>query len=396
MAKISDLENAYALIIGISNYRDKRIPKLNYTRADAEGFFKLLADSKRVGLNQDKIKVLLDDDASLFNIKNAISDWLFKNADKDSIVFIYFAGHGGVEEDRLGIEKDNLAKYLLPFDSVFDNLFASALSNRDFNELLLSIRSRKLIIFMDSCYSGGVCERKSRDVKITGDPYQKLVEGEGRLVVAASQPNQRSFEDKNLGHGIFTYHLIEALSGAADLDNDGYVTAMEAYKYLSDTVPKTAKRLAGGTQEPILRGDLKTDFVLAANSERLKDINYEKIKKKNLTKLSDWYYDGKLSPAVYELARRLIKSNPEDLSKDDRKILKSLNDLLSDEISISTFEDEVKNLKGPIELPPTVEPKVEGNRIKEKIKEVKEYCLSCGHINRRRMKYCTHCGNRLY
>lgn len=109
-----DIENAYALIIGISKYKDPRLPELRYTRADAEGMFRLLTDKKKVGLNPDNIKILLDNDATSFNIKNSISNWLFRNADQDSIVFIYFAGHGGVEVDRLGIEKDKLAKFLLP------------------------------------------------------------------------------------------------------------------------------------------------------------------------------------------------------------------------------------------------------------------------------------------
>lgn len=389
MAKGSDLENAYALIIGISKYKDSRVPKLNYTRADAEGIFKLLIDPKRVGLMQDKIKVLLDDEATLFNIKNAISDWLFKNANKDSTVFIYFAGHGGVEEDRLGIEKDKLAKYMLPFDSVFDNLFASALSNRDFNEILLSIRSKKLVIFMDCCYSGGVSERKARDVKITEDPYQKLGEGEGRLVIAASQPDQRSYEDANLGHGVFTHHLIDALSGAADSNNDGRVTVMETYNYLSEHIPKTAKRLAGGIQEPILRGDLKSDFVLTINREKLEEVKHETIKKEYLKRLSDWYHEGYLRASEYELGRRLIKSRVEDLSEDDKKGLKLLNDLLSGEISISTFKDEVESIKGLVKPEVTVKHQIEEKRI------VKKYCPSCGYPNKRGLKHCTNCGANL-
>jgi tetratricopeptide (TPR) repeat protein len=281
------------------------------------------------------------------------------------LVFIFFAGHGGVEEDRFGIEKDNLAKYLLLYDTDFDNFYASALSNSDFNRLLLSIKSRRLVVFMDSCYSGGVSERKARDVKIVDDPYEKMVEGEGRLVIAASQPDQRSFEDENLGYGIFTHHLIEALSGAADFDNDGCVKAMEVYKYLSETVPETALRLAGGVQEPILRGDLKTDFVLTANRERIEEIKHEDAIKKNLKRLSDWYHDGELGPEEYELTRRLIESSPEESSIDDKKALKSLNDLLSSRISISTFRHDVGIIKG-FEEQPIVKPEVDEEGEKKK------------------------------
>lgn len=298
-----DEKDAYALIVGISTYKDAKIPKLNYTTHDAQAIFDLLVNPDMAGFKKENIKFFLDDEATLFNIKDAISNWLFKNAKEDSIVFIFFAGHGGVEEDRLGIEKDNLAKYLLPYDADFDNFFASALSNSDFNKLLLSIKSKRLVVFMDSCYSGGVSEKKARDVKIVEDPYEKMAEGEGRLVIAASQPDQRSFEDENLSHGIFTYHLIDALKGKADLDNDGYVTAMEVYKYLSETVTKTARRLAGGVQEPILRGDLKTDFVLTVSRKRLEEIKHADIKKRNLKRLSDWYHDEKLGAAQYEIGR---------------------------------------------------------------------------------------------
>ena len=348
-----DEKDAYALVVGISTYKDSKIPTLNCTTHDARAIFDLLINPDIAGFKRENIKFFLDDEATLFNIKDAISNWLFKNAKEDSMVFIFFAGHGGVEEDRLGIEKDNLAKYLLPYDADFDNFFASALSNSDFNTLLLSIKSKRLVVFMDSCYSGGVSEKKARDVKIVEDPYEKMAEGEGRLVIAASQPDQRSFEDEKLGYGIFTNQLIKALKGAADLDNDGYVTAMDVYKYLSETVPKTAMRLAGGVQEPILRGDLKTDFVLTVSRKRL-----------NLKRLSDWYHDGELGAAQYELACRLIESSFDDLSGDDKKVFKSLNDLLSDKISISTFRHDVGIIKG-LEEPQIVKPEIAEDRIKE-------------------------------
>lgn len=80
---------------------------------------------------------------------------------------------------------------------------------------------------MDSCYSGGVSERKARDVKIAEDPYEKMAEGEGRLVIAASQPDQRSFEDEKLSHGIFTHHLFQ----------NNFITANKMYAIPGDEYP---------------------------------------------------------------------------------------------------------------------------------------------------------------
>ncbi len=345
MTNNSDLENAYALIIGISKYRDPRIPELRFTRADAEGIYKLLTDPEKVGLNPDNIKLLLDNDATSFNIKNAISNWLFKNADPDSVVFIYYAGHGGVEEDRLGIEKDKYAKYLLPYDTSFDDLYSSAISNRDFNELLLTIRSTKLVIFMDSCYSGGVSERKARDLKITEDPYQKIGEGEGRIVIAASKPDQRSFEDSRLGHGIFTYNLIEALSGKADQNKVGYVTVIDAYKYLEKTVPDLARKLAGGEQNPVMRGDITKDFAISVNRERRGEIEKEREIEIKLTKLREFYCAGNFSGKLYEKLRLVTKTDLEHLQQKERDIAKLINDLCSGDILIDTFLEDLEHIE---------------------------------------------------
>lgn len=414
MAGGYDLDNAYALIIGISNYKDPNIRKLNYTKADAEGILDILKDPRKVGLKQDNIKVMLDEEATLFNIKKAISGWLYKYADKESTVFVYFAGHGGIEEDRLGIEKDNWAKFLLAYDSEIDNLYSTSISNREFNDLLLTIRSKRLVIFMDSCYSGGVSESKARDVsvKITDDPYVKLAEGEGRLVIAASQPDQRSFEDAKLGHGVFTYHLMEALSGKADTNNDGYVTVTEIYNYLADKVPKSAMQLASAVQEPILRGNIKKDFVLSIDREKIEKIDQvneknkqieelriscEKlhnegkyieaiikwkeilkidpgngiakdgirkaedfIKNRDLDRLLGWFSQGNLNDEQYELACCLIESSPDGLSEDDAKVKKLLDGLLLGKIPITRFRKDIDRIKnwGESAIPSTPEPEL--------------------------------------
>ncbi len=94
MSKGADIEQAYTLIIGISEYQDPGIGRLNYTHADAEGIYKLLTDQKKLGLSKDKIKILLDKDATRFNISDAISNWLYKNADEDSVVFIFLQDMG--------------------------------------------------------------------------------------------------------------------------------------------------------------------------------------------------------------------------------------------------------------------------------------------------------------
>lgn len=66
--------------------------------------------------------------------------------------------------------------------------------------------------------------------------------GEDALSLAflSASSNQRSFEDPNLGYGLFTYYLVQGMKGAADkttiANKDDVVTAGELYRYILDKV----------------------------------------------------------------------------------------------------------------------------------------------------------------
>lgn len=339
------LENAYALIIGISKYMDNRISELKYTHADAEEFSKLITDPERVGLKKENVRVLLDENATLSRIKESIVNWLIKKADEKSTVFIFFAGHGGAEADLLKREKDNLAKYLLPYDTNRDSLFSTALSNRDFHDFLQMIRSKKLIIFLDACHSGGVASC-ARDVKITEDPYQKLAEGEGQVVISASKHDQLSYEDANLGHGVFTYHLIDALSGKADANKDGYVTVSEVYNYLQEKVPASARDIANAEQEPVYNGEnITKDFFISINQVQIKKKEKESIQEEKIRKLGEFYFRGEFSGIQYERLMTIIRTEDKKLTEMELKIGKLTDSLFEEDISIATFLDGLKYIE---------------------------------------------------
>jgi uncharacterized caspase-like protein len=72
--------------------------------------------------------------------------------------------------------------------------------------------------------------------------------GKGRVVLAASGPNESAQERADLGHGVFTYYLLEGLRGAADANGDGEVDVNEAYAYVSEQVSHATH----GAQNPKL------------------------------------------------------------------------------------------------------------------------------------------------
>ncbi len=58
-------------------------------------------------------------------------------------------------------------------------------------------------------------------------------------------------------HGIFTFYLLRALEGAADLDHDGKISAKELYTNISEKVSVEAS-LEGASQRPMwLQKDVK-------------------------------------------------------------------------------------------------------------------------------------------
>jgi uncharacterized caspase-like protein len=389
----SEPAKSYAVIVGISQYRDPRIRKLDYTRADAQAFYNLLLDRQRAGLVPENVKLLLDGEATRFSIEDTISDWLFKRATAESTVLVFFAGHGGTESDKTGIEKDGIAKYLLPWDTNPDNLFASAVSSNHFNQLLKTIKAERLVMFMDSCYSGGLPERGARDIGIVDDPYKRLAEGKGRLVIAAAQPNQRSWEEPSLGHGIFTYHLIEALQGKADLDQDGYVSILEVYNYLQRVVPDSVRRLCNSLQEPLLVGDIAGEIVLTANGQLVRELETKREqaerrrREKNQEKrqkLSALRENDEIPLDVYLEALSLIEKPPAEMTAKESKLAKNLDALLKDGLGPEVYlvnRDAILGL-GP---PPPPQPR----------ETETGYCIHCGAKMHGQNLFCTACGRRV-
>ena len=83
------------------------------------------------------------------------------------------------------------------------------------------------------------------------------IRGLGKLVaLQAAQANEYSYEDSNLGHGLFTYFLLEAFRGAGDEDGDGVVTVQEAFRYARREViarkPAQHPQIYDEVREPVV------------------------------------------------------------------------------------------------------------------------------------------------
>ena len=64
--------------------------------------------------------------------------------------------------DQVWIEADGLAKYLIPMDADPDDLFSTALAMDDIHTIFARIESERVVVFLDTCYSGAAGGRNGR------------------------------------------------------------------------------------------------------------------------------------------------------------------------------------------------------------------------------------------
>lgn len=304
-------QNAYAVIVGIGKYKDPEIPVLKYAKADALEIYDTLTDPRYGNFPKENVKLLIDEEATLTKIRSAMGTFLARNAGEEDIVCIYFAGHGSPEIDPTGRADDRLEKFLVPYDARRDDLFGYGLSMDVIQGIFRRIASKRVVFFIDSCYSGAAGGRtfsrpdvSTRNITIS-DKFLDRLSGEGRVIITASKPDELSLETDKLGHGIFTYYLAEGLKGKADFNNDGFVTVDELYKYVSGNVTREARSM-GGAQHPVRKGETIGEIPLT---------NYESKKVKQIKKFNsnagELFEKGEYEKALAEW-EKVLKIYPEN------------------------------------------------------------------------------------
>jgi uncharacterized caspase-like protein len=235
-------EDAYALIVGISNYSTSGIPAVKYAGRDAEGMKDYLVNV--CGFLPDNIRMVSDAQATKSRIEALIQDWLGRYISRSSqMVFIYFAGHGTPSPDKGDA-------YLVPYDGD-PELPSTLYSLSSFYQALSQLPSDNIVVALDACFTG----TGGRSVLAQGKRplvAVKMPEANQKLsVVTASAASEISQDYDVKRHGLFTYYLLKGMRGEADADGDGWVTLGELYNYLKPKVGEESRKL-GYTQTPQL------------------------------------------------------------------------------------------------------------------------------------------------
>ncbi len=217
----------YALIVAVSDYHD---PKLRQLRAPAADAQRLAAVLENPDIGAFEVDVALNESESVLRRRIAT---FFANRRPEDLLLVHFSCHG-VKDDRGEL-------YLTAADTeVGDLLGATGVSSAWLSEQVGRSRSRRVVMFLDCCFSGsfpfGMRPRAGESV----DVHQHL-DGRGRAVITASSAMEYSYEGDHLsGHGepsIFTEAVVEGLeTGEADRDGDSWIGVDELYEYVYDRV----------------------------------------------------------------------------------------------------------------------------------------------------------------
>ena len=268
------IEQVWALLIGISDYAE--VEDLSYARRDAEGVATWLLDT---GVPADHIRLLTDEAsvlrnengvaldthlATLVNVREGLG-WLRQMAKRDDLVLIHFSGHGYQGADDQSDERDGVDEFFVLHDTRAAAKDDTALRDDEFGRFLDRIGSDHVLVFFDSCYSGGLSRSLVPGSRTTGDEVDVFsdFELEGRLILSASDESQDAFESPQLEHGVLTHFLLEGLRGMADLNVDGHVTVWELFEYVRSEVPPFVEAERGERQLPQLIGEGESRVVLA-------------------------------------------------------------------------------------------------------------------------------------
>ncbi len=237
----------YALIIGISKYQNPGIPQLQFADKDAIVFDKYLIES---GVDTNNIILLLNENAKDGDIRMAIG-YLIDSAKAGDKVFFYFSGHGDVESKSLMHDA-----YLLPYDSPKFMYGSILIYQLEGYLATISAHGAQVIFVCDACHSGKLAGgRDGMDAAAAalGNKWKDQIK------ILSCSPGEISLEGSQWGNGrgLFSYELINGMSGVADRNGDGKISLKELNLFLMEKVPDEAGTIP---QNPIVLGNMETEM----------------------------------------------------------------------------------------------------------------------------------------
>ncbi len=237
-------KNSYAIVIGIENYRQK-LPKADFAVSDAKIMTEYL--TKVMGYPEENVVTLTNDRASLTDFIKYFDKWLPNNVEKDSLVFIYYSGHGA-PNTKTG------DAYLVPYDGDPAFIDETGYSLKRMYVALGKLPAKEVIVALDSCFSGAggrsVIAKGSRPLVMNLQVAASVAKN--MAVLSASSGDQTSSTYDEKGHGLFTYFLLKGIKNEDVTRPDGSLKIDDLFSYIKPQVERIARKQYNNEQTPEL------------------------------------------------------------------------------------------------------------------------------------------------
>ncbi|HOV39906.1 MAG TPA: caspase family protein [Spirochaetales bacterium] len=268
-----DIGERFALVYGVANYVEE-VNRLQFSDDDAQDIGALLCSR---GYPENHVKIRIDSQATKTQLQEDINE-LSQRAGKDSLFVFYFSGHG-LQLSSIEVS----GEYIFLYDPV-NTYVEGRIKDDELMQLISRIPSRRKVVLLDSCNSGGfigdfpgveaipedytgkkedyLAAAQEAFVKYFANVDKGDIPYTEAVVLAAAGAPEDSYESTDMEHGVFTYFLLKT-PRKADKNDDGWITTLEAYSYtrreiqdhFNSSVPSEDKflpRISGGPLDIVL------------------------------------------------------------------------------------------------------------------------------------------------
>ena len=273
--------HGYALLIGVTENQVARwaLPDVG---KDITALAEVLAHPERCAYPAENIQTIVGPAVTREGILAGLA-WLEERLHADTggdatasgnaTAVIYYTGHGWRDT-----ASSPTVYYLIPYDVRENAIPARSLRAEDFATAIAALQPQRLLVLLDCCHAGGMGVKELAplvDVTATGfvsaaippgllltgekalaaaagsKGLEQLAQGTGRAVLSSSQGAQKSYIRRDRKMSIFTYHLIEALTGHAQpAEGATEVLVSDVMGHVWRRVPASARADAGQDQQP--------------------------------------------------------------------------------------------------------------------------------------------------
>ena len=239
-------KNAYAIVIGIENYRQK-LPKADFAVSDTRLVSEYL--TKVMGYQEENVVLLTNEKALQSDLTKYFEKWLHNNVEKDGMVFIYYSGHGAPDPKTGGA-------YLVPYDGDPSFIAETGYSLKRMYDALGKLPAKEIVVALDSCFSGAggrsVLAKGARPLVM--NLQDNVILPKNMKVLSASGGDQISSTYDEKGHGLFTYFMLKGIKNEDVVKQDGSIEMDDLFGYIKPQVERIARKQYNNEQTPQLIG----------------------------------------------------------------------------------------------------------------------------------------------